>query len=97
MVGTLLDRGANPKLVDEDGKTAYELAKGEGHVACTELLNPKALKATAKTRIPAIDDGGSRGGSEESAKNTAKGNITNVFCAKKRVGHACICPRMVTG
>jgi len=24
-------------------------------------------------------------------------NITNVFCAKKRVGHACICPRMVTG
>ena len=23
-------------------------------------------------------------------------NITNVFCAKKRVGHACICPRMVT-
>ena len=23
--------------------------------------------------------------------------ITNVFCAKKRVGHACICPRMVTG
>ena len=22
--------------------------------------------------------------------------ITNVFCAKKRVGHACICPRMVT-
>lgn len=73
MVGTLLDRGANPKLVDEDGKTAYELAKGEGHVACTELLNPKALKATAKTGIPAVDDGGSRGGSEESAKNTAKG------------------------
>ena len=24
-------------------------------------------------------------------------NITNVFCAKKWVGHACICPRMVTG
>ena len=24
-------------------------------------------------------------------------NITKVFCAKKRVGHACICPRMVTG
>ena len=24
-------------------------------------------------------------------------NITNVFCAKKRVGHACTCPRMVTG
>ena len=24
-------------------------------------------------------------------------NITNVFGAKKRVGHACICPRMVTG
>ena len=24
-------------------------------------------------------------------------NITNVFCAKKQVGHACICPRMVTG
>ena len=24
-------------------------------------------------------------------------NITNVFCAKKRVGHACICPRMDTG
>ena len=24
-------------------------------------------------------------------------NITNVFCAKKRVGHACICPRMITG
>ena len=24
-------------------------------------------------------------------------NITNVFCAKRRVGHACICPRMVTG
>ena len=24
-------------------------------------------------------------------------NRTNVFCAKKRVGHACICPRMVTG
>ena len=24
-------------------------------------------------------------------------NITNVFCAKKRVGHACICSRMVTG
>ena len=24
-------------------------------------------------------------------------NITDVFCAKKRVGHACICPRMVTG
>ena len=24
-------------------------------------------------------------------------NITNVFCAKKRVGHACICPRVVTG
>ena len=24
-------------------------------------------------------------------------NITNVFCAKKGVGHACICPRMVTG
>ena len=24
-------------------------------------------------------------------------NITNVFCAKKRMGHACICPRMVTG
>ena len=23
-------------------------------------------------------------------------NITNVFCAKTRVGHACICPRMVT-
>ena len=23
-------------------------------------------------------------------------NITNVFCAKKQVGHACICPRMVT-
>ena len=23
--------------------------------------------------------------------------ITNVFCAKKRVGHACICPKMVTG
>ena len=23
-------------------------------------------------------------------------NITNVFCAKKRVGHDCICPRMVT-
>ena len=23
-------------------------------------------------------------------------NIPNVFCAKKRVGHACICPRMVT-
>ena len=23
-------------------------------------------------------------------------NITNGFCAKKRVGHACICPRMVT-
>ena len=23
-------------------------------------------------------------------------NITNVFCAKKRVRHACICPRMVT-
>ena len=23
-------------------------------------------------------------------------NMTNVFCAKKRVGHACICPRMVT-
>ena len=23
--------------------------------------------------------------------------ITNVFCAKKRVGHACICPMMVTG
>ena len=22
---------------------------------------------------------------------------TNVFCAKRRVGHACICPRMVTG
>ena len=22
---------------------------------------------------------------------------TNVFCAKKRVGHACVCPRMVTG
>ena len=24
-------------------------------------------------------------------------NITNVFCAKKRVWHACICPRIVTG
>ena len=24
-------------------------------------------------------------------------NITNVFCAKKRMGHACICPRMVSG
>ena len=24
-------------------------------------------------------------------------NITNVFCAKTWVGHACICPRMVTG
>ena len=24
-------------------------------------------------------------------------HITNAFCAKKRVGHACICPRMVTG
>ena len=24
-------------------------------------------------------------------------NITNVLCAKKRLGHACICPRMVTG
>jgi len=24
-------------------------------------------------------------------------NITNVFCAKKRAGHACICPRMVAG
>ena len=24
-------------------------------------------------------------------------NITNVFCAKKRVGDACICPRMVSG
>ena len=24
-------------------------------------------------------------------------HITNVFCAKKRVGHACICPRMDTG
>ena len=24
-------------------------------------------------------------------------NVTNVFCDKKRVGHACICPRMVTG
>ena len=24
-------------------------------------------------------------------------NLTNVCCAKKRVGHACICPRMVTG
>ena len=24
-------------------------------------------------------------------------NITNVFCAKKWVGHACICPMMVTG
>ena len=24
-------------------------------------------------------------------------NITNVFSAKKWVGHACICPRMVTG
>ena len=23
-------------------------------------------------------------------------NITNVFCAKKWVGHACICPRMVS-
>ena len=23
-------------------------------------------------------------------------NITNIFCANKRVGHACICPRMVT-
>ena len=23
--------------------------------------------------------------------------ITNVFCAKKQVGHACICPRMVDG
>ena len=23
--------------------------------------------------------------------------MTNVFCAKKRVGHACICSRMVTG
>ena len=23
-------------------------------------------------------------------------NITNVLCAKRRVGHACICPRMVT-
>jgi len=24
-------------------------------------------------------------------------NTTNVFCAPKQVGHACICPRMVTG
>ena len=24
-------------------------------------------------------------------------NITDVFCAKKRLGHACICPTMVTG
>ncbi len=24
-------------------------------------------------------------------------DITNVFCAKKLVGHTCICPRMVTG
>ena len=23
--------------------------------------------------------------------------IRNVFCTKTRVGHACICPRMVTG
>ena len=23
-------------------------------------------------------------------------NTTNVFCAKKQVGHACICPRRVT-
>jgi hypothetical protein len=31
------------------------------------------------------------------AKNSLKTGITNVSCAKKRVGHACICPRMVTG
>lgn len=52
MVKVLLERGADPKLCDEDGMSAYDMAKGAGQIACAELLNPKALKSAARNGSP---------------------------------------------
>ena len=68
----LLDAGASRDLVDEDGKTAVEIARSEGHDDSLIALLAAADTSSASTSIPLIDIGAfARGTASERASIAA--------------------------